>query len=131
MAEQDADRSEKATEHKLDEARKKGTVAKSVDLVSMGMLAGLAIWLYGSGWDALRHSLHTQRKVLARAGQRDWSPDAVATWLGELLIDTLSLMGPLFLTLAVVAINSFNRFNLALRMPAGSYQPGALAGVAA
>jgi AhpD family alkylhydroperoxidase len=36
-----------------------------------------------------------------------------------------------FLTLAVVAINSFNRFNIALRMPAGSYQPGALAGVAA
>ncbi|MDQ2654277.1 MAG: carboxymuconolactone decarboxylase family protein [Chloroflexota bacterium] len=36
-----------------------------------------------------------------------------------------------FLTLAVVAINSYNRFNIALRMPAGSYQPGALAGVAA
>lgn len=35
------------------------------------------------------------------------------------------------LTLAVVAINSFNRFNVALRMPAGSYQPGAFAGVAA
>ena len=36
-----------------------------------------------------------------------------------------------YLTLAVVAINSFNRFNVALRMPAGSYQPGAFAGVAA
>jgi AhpD family alkylhydroperoxidase len=36
-----------------------------------------------------------------------------------------------FLTLAVVAINSFNRFNIALRMPAGSYQPGAFAGIAA
>lgn len=36
-----------------------------------------------------------------------------------------------YLTLAVVAINSFNRFNVALRMPAGSYQPGAFAGIAA
>ena len=36
-----------------------------------------------------------------------------------------------YLTLAVVAINSFNRFNVALRMPAGSYQPGAFAAVAA
>jgi len=36
-----------------------------------------------------------------------------------------------FLTLAVVAINSFNRFNVALRMPAGNYQPGAFAGIAA
>lgn len=36
-----------------------------------------------------------------------------------------------YLTLGVVAINSFNRFNVGLRMPAGSYQPGAFAGVAA
>lgn len=36
-----------------------------------------------------------------------------------------------FLTLAVIAINSFNRFNVALRMPAGNYQPGAFAGIAA
>ena len=36
-----------------------------------------------------------------------------------------------YLTLAVVAINSFNRFNIAMRMPAGSYQPGAFAGIAA
>jgi flagellar biosynthetic protein FlhB len=104
MADQDADRSEKATEHKLDEARKKGSVAKSTDLISMAILAGLAVWLYGNGWDALRHSLRTQQKVLARAGQRDWSVDGIAAWLGELLLDTLSLMGPLFLTLVVVAV---------------------------
>lgn len=36
-----------------------------------------------------------------------------------------------YLTLAIVAINSFNRFNVALRLPAGSYQPGAFAGIAA
>lgn len=104
MAEQDADRSEQATEHKLNDARKKGSVAKSVDFISMGAMAGLAVWVYGNGWDALRHSLRTQQKVLARAGQRDWSTDGIATWMGELLIDTLSLMGPLFLTLIVVAV---------------------------
>ncbi len=36
-----------------------------------------------------------------------------------------------YLTLAVVAINSFNRMNVALRTPAGNYQPGAFAGIAA
>ena len=36
-----------------------------------------------------------------------------------------------FLTLAVVAINGFNRFNVALRLPAGNYQPGMFAGIAA
>lgn len=36
-----------------------------------------------------------------------------------------------YLTLGVIAINSFNRFNVAFRLPAGNYQPGAFAGVAA
>ena len=36
-----------------------------------------------------------------------------------------------FLTLAAVAINGFNRFNVALRLPAGNYQPGMFAGIAA
>ena len=36
-----------------------------------------------------------------------------------------------FLTLAVVAINGFNGFNVALRLPAGNYQPGMFAGIAA
>ena len=31
------------------------------------------------------------------------------------------------LTLAVVAINSYNRFNIAFRTPAGDYQPGQFA----
>ena len=36
-----------------------------------------------------------------------------------------------YLTLAVIAINSFNRFNVAFRLPAGNYQPSAFAEVAA
>jgi AhpD family alkylhydroperoxidase len=36
-----------------------------------------------------------------------------------------------YLTLAIVAINGFNRFNVAFRLPAGNYQPGAFAGIAA
>jgi flagellar biosynthetic protein FlhB len=119
MADQDADRSEQATEHKLDEARKKGSVAKSTDMISMAVLAGLAVWLYGNGWDALRHGLRTQQKVLARAAERDWSTDAMAAWLGELLLDTLSLMAPLFLTLLVVAVLA----NIAQTGPIFSFFP--------
>lgn len=39
--------------------------------------------------------------------------------------------GLLDLTLAVAAINTYNRFNIAFRTPAGSYQPGQFAGAAA
>ncbi|MCA9879137.1 MAG: carboxymuconolactone decarboxylase family protein [Thermomicrobiales bacterium] len=36
-----------------------------------------------------------------------------------------------FLTLAIIAINSFNRLNVSLRLPAGMYQPGMLDSAAA
>jgi flagellar biosynthetic protein FlhB len=104
MAEQDADLSEQATPHKLDEARKKGSVAKSSDLTAMALLAALLVNVYAGGWDALRHTLRLQQKLLVRAGRMDWSVDAVAHWLTGLLVGMLDVLGPLFLSLAVVAV---------------------------
>jgi len=105
MAEnQDADRSEQATPHKLDEARKKGSVAKSTDFNSLAMMSALVVWVYASGWDALRASLRSQQMILARAGQHDFSVDAIASWIGQLAIGMLTLLAPLFLALAVVAV---------------------------
>jgi flagellar biosynthetic protein FlhB len=104
MADQDADLSEEATPHKLDEARKKGSVAKSADLTASALLLGLVVTVYGSGWTALRQSLHLQQQMLARAPGQDWSVDAIASWMGELLRAMLHVLSPLFLTLAVVAI---------------------------
>lgn len=104
MASQDADLSEQATPHKLDDARKKGSVAKSQDFTAMAMMAALTITVYGSGWEAIRQALRLEQRILARATRADWSVDAVAGWLGQLLVGMLTLMGPLFLTLAVVAV---------------------------
>ncbi len=106
MAEQDADLSEQATPHKLDEARKKGSVARSADFNAMAMMAALVLALYGSGWDALRQGMLMQQRLLARASRQSWQVDAVAAWLGQLLTDWLHLMAPLFLTLVVVAVLS-------------------------
>ncbi|ATQ74338.1 type III secretion protein [Massilia violaceinigra] len=104
MAEQDADLSEQATPHKLDEARKKGSVAKSADFTATMMLCALVVTVYGSGWDALRQTLHLQQRMLTRAGRLDWSVDGIANWTGQMLIEMLTVLGPLFLTLAVVAV---------------------------
>ena len=104
MAEQDSDRSEQATPHKLDEARKKGSVAKSMDLTSCAMLAGLVVALYALAGDGLEKLVRQQRHVLQLA-RADWStPEQVAQWLGSLLVDSLSLLGPLFLILVVCAV---------------------------
>jgi flagellar biosynthetic protein FlhB len=104
MADQDADLSEQATPHKLDEARKKGSVARSNDFNAMSMMAALVVTVFAGGWDALRQTLVMQQKILASAGHRQWTVDAIAAWMGQLLTGMLHVLGPLFLTLAVVAV---------------------------
>ena len=106
MADQDADLSEQATPHKLDEARKKGSVARSSDFNAMAMMTALVVVLYSNGWGALRQGLVMQQGILSRAGGRDWSVDAVAAWMGQLLLGMLHILGPLFLTLALAAVLS-------------------------
>ena len=104
MADQDADLSEQATPHKLAEARKKGTVPRSSDFNAMTMMAALVVTVYAGGWDALRQTLAMQQKMLADGGRQQWSVDAIAAWMGQLLTGMLHVLGPLFLTLVIVAV---------------------------
>lgn len=104
MAEQDSDRSEQATQHKLDEARKRGNVSRSPDLTAVAMLAGLAIAVYASAWDALRSAMRMQQAMLARIPSLEWTPAGMGHWLGELALGMLGVLGPLFMVLAVVAV---------------------------
>jgi flagellar biosynthetic protein FlhB len=106
MAEQDADRSEQATPHKLEEARKKGSVARSMDFNAMSMMAALAVTLYATGWDAIRQMLVMQQRILASASRHAWSVEVVAGWMGQLMSGMLHVLAPLFMTLLVVAVLS-------------------------
>lgn len=119
MAEQDADLSEQATPHKLDEARRKGSVARSNDFNAMSMMAALVVTIYAGGWDAVRQTLVMQQTLLAGAGRGQWSVELVAAWMGQLLVGMLHVLGPLFLTLAVVAVLT----NLAQTGPIFSLHP--------
>lgn len=111
MAEQDSERNESATPHKLRQAREQGSVSKSADLSTAAMLAAGTGALFALGWDTLRQTMVLQQKIMARAGALDWGLDAVAAWLGQLLLAWLNLLSPLFLVLVVVAI-AVNRFQV-------------------
>jgi flagellar biosynthetic protein FlhB len=54
MAEQDSDLTEEATPHKLNEARRKGNVAKSNDFTTVAMMTALLCTMYASGWDGFK-----------------------------------------------------------------------------
>ena len=104
MADQDADLSEEATQHKLDEARKKGSVAKSQDFTAAIVLAATVGALYASGWDAMRQSVKLQQSILAHATQLDWGADGVSAWIGQVALGMLHILAPLFMTVAIAAI---------------------------
>jgi flagellar biosynthesis protein FlhB len=104
MAEQDFDLTEAATPYKLEEARKRGTVAKSADLTAAVILIAMVSVLYASGWDGIRQSVRLEQAILARASHLEWSADGIAIWIGQLFLNALHILSPLFLTLVIAAI---------------------------
>lgn len=104
MAEQDFDRTEEATSHKLEQARKQGSVAKSADFTAVAILAAMVGTLYASGWDGLKQLARLQQTVFVQAARLDWRADGVAVWMGQLALHLLHILAPLFLALAITAI---------------------------
>lgn len=104
-AEQELDRNEAATPHKLSEARKKGQVPRSVDMVGAVVFFAAAVVLQVQGMALLEDLFRIDRLLLARAlgagaGSGDLQVDVAlaALWQG------VGVMAPLLLTLMLAAI---------------------------
>jgi flagellar biosynthesis protein FlhB len=106
MAEQEQNRSEAATPFKLREAKKKGSVAKSMDLNSVFVIAAfLACLLLWSG-SAAKDQLMLDAQLLKQAGSLVFTPAQAMSWIGNLLVITLLMLAPLFLALMAAGIAS-------------------------
>ncbi|HEX8611907.1 MAG TPA: EscU/YscU/HrcU family type III secretion system export apparatus switch protein [Telluria sp.] len=104
MSEQDSNRSEDATPHKLEEARKKGSVAKSPDFTAMAVLAAMTACVYATAWDGFKQTMRLQLDILAQLGRMDWQVDAVSVLLSNVAMGMLYILAPLFLALAIAAV---------------------------
>lgn len=104
MAEKDADNSEAATPYKLEKAKEKGTVAKSADFVSIGAMAILVASVYAYGWKSAQESASLMLVTLQQGMRVDWEADGIAFWIGQLILDALSILAPLFIGLVIAAI---------------------------
>jgi flagellar biosynthetic protein FlhB len=102
MAEQEKDRTEPATPFKLEEAKRRGQVAKSLDFISLVMLGALLAALYAWADDLAAAGVRLSAGALERAGSLSFSPADAASWLGALSTATLALVAP-FLAVAVLA----------------------------
>jgi flagellar biosynthetic protein FlhB len=103
MAEQELDRSEAATPFKLEEARKRGVVSKSVEVNSaVSVLSGLlAIAAFGP-W-MTRRLLTLSRRIFAGSDQQVFDLTHLQGWLGSIAGDALFALSPV---LALVVIGS-------------------------
>lgn len=106
MAEEDQNRSEAATPYKLDEARKKGSVAKSLDINSFFILAGATTVLYFAGSSMVGQLMHAIRPAFANAHQVSFAADDIARTSIGLLTESLLVLVPLFLVLLILAVLS-------------------------
>jgi len=119
MAEQDLDRNEAATPFKLQRARKRGSVAKSPDVNAFAVVTVAALACFAWLPRATIQFAGLMRRLFAVAGNPldDWA--TVTGLLALLVTDTMSLLAPLLLALACVAVLS----NLAQSGPVFSFEP--------
>jgi flagellar biosynthesis protein FlhB len=102
--EQDLDRNETATPYKLKNAKEKGQVAKSADVISALVWTVAVVYLTWQGWEATRTQFRFDQALLLQAAQLD--PHGAGLWplISHMLRNTLALLLPFFLALMLTAI---------------------------
>lgn len=104
MSDIDQNKTEQATAYKLEQAKKKGMVAKSQEL---GMVVALA---FGAGYISVRgEQLSSRLKALnarafAEAGSIDTGGYALMAWMGRLMSETAAAVAPLIVTVVIGAL---------------------------
>src|SRR5690349_9063809 len=103
MAEKEQNRTEQATPFKLEEARKQGQVAKSLDFNTLVMIWGLlglgAIW-GSSAWEELGQ---ISRNLFASSADLPLSLDG-AGWMAGILRAFIGLMAPVLIVGTLLAV---------------------------
>lgn len=104
MAEQEQDRSEQATPFKRSEARRRGAVAKSLELSSLFALLVLLAVMMLYARQGVERQFRLDALLLATAGRDALAPAWVQHWLTWVAGQSLATLMPLLLAIVAVAI---------------------------
>ncbi|WP_457391233.1 EscU/YscU/HrcU family type III secretion system export apparatus switch protein [Roseateles sp. P5_E1] len=102
--EQDLDRNEQATPHKLDEARKRGQVARSQDAASFAVLVTAMLACYAMLAPAVKGLASLLARGLASAPSLMDDPAAASQLIGKELHEAMLVLAPLLFAVVVVAL---------------------------
>ena len=104
MAEQEQSRTEPATPFKLEEARKRGSVAKSFELSSLFAICVLLVVMYVWGAKMIAAQLKLDAALLSQAHLLNVEAGSVAHWFPLLLRMGLETLVPLLVPIMVIAV---------------------------
>lgn len=104
MAEQDQSRPEDASPYKLEQARKKGSVARGQDLPVFMVILALAVWLWVAGPQLASRLARLMQHGLAHAGRGGAQGVDLRQWALGLVSQGLEAAAPLFVTLLLAAL---------------------------
>jgi flagellar biosynthesis protein FlhB len=106
MAESEGQGTEQATPYKLQQARRRGSVAKSVEVNSLAIVSAFVVVIALWGKSIAQDELVIARKILEFAGRLDFSVPTIAALMLRAVTMSLAALAPLLLLLIVVGILS-------------------------
>ena len=117
--EQEQNRSEQATPFKLQEARNRGVVAKSIELNAVLATLAFVCLLSLAGPGLFERQLRLDAALFSQAHRLAFSESALITWLTAALFETLALLVPVFALLIVAGVGA----SLMQTGPVFSFEP--------
>lgn len=101
---QEFDKSEAATPYKLQQARRKGSVARSPDLTGAVALLTAAAAMYAWSWEALKALTALGRAALIQGLGMDITVASVVSLIGRVGAEALHIIAPFALTVGAAAL---------------------------
>ena len=104
MADEDQDKTEDATPFKLQEAKKKGQVAKSLEFNSMMVI--LVLLLITAIWakSMIGSLLNLNRSIVNNAHNLEFTVPTIVHWFENILLGMFGVVAPLFLAMIIIAV---------------------------
>lgn len=118
----DQERTERATPRKREEARKKGQVARSREVVSAAVLSACLICLYFQASGTMERLMNMMRSAFRRSIAVTLNADTVPALFSQTVLEVLILLAPLFLTVVLAGLAA-NTFQVGFQITAESVTP--------
>ena len=104
MAENEQERTEEATSRRRDEAREKGQVARSQELISVGILVACLIYFYFGASGLLKKVMEIMTYGFRTSGQLNLTPDSFISLFSDYVFKGFIIIFPIMLTVLVAGI---------------------------